>query len=137
MNFWEKNKVFITGLLGAIVLGLQPFLTQTQLDWKVLGFAVLMAVLSFIANTWRGQGITIIGIIGSLAFAFTTLQNTGTFSWQQFMLAAVVAILSAVAPPAKNLSYEHSPTIVDAKEEGKKIEEGKLTNAETGKKEKQ
>jgi hypothetical protein len=105
-NFFQKNYVFIAGLLGSIGLVLQQFIGEQEISLKVVGFAVLMSVLSFLANQWRGKGVTITGIIGTLSFAFISVQNTGHFTWSQFVLAAVLALLSAVAPPPKPDSYE-------------------------------
>src|SRR5579872_1891416 len=115
-QFLMDNKVFLTGLLGAIAVALQQFLGQATIDWKVVGYAALMAVLSYIANTWRGQGPTILGIIGTLAGTFVTVGQTGNFTWNQFIISAIAAILASVAPPPKDKSYEKTPVIANAKE---------------------
>ena len=115
-TFIQKNKVFLLGLLSAIALTVQQFATQPEVDYKVIGYAAIMAILSFIANQWRGQGVTVMGIIGTLAGAFVTIQSTGHFTWNQFILSAIAALLAAVAPPPKPLSYEHNDNIVAAKE---------------------
>lgn len=116
-NFFNKNKVLLLGLLGAAAVAIQGFIGQAQIEWKAVGFAVLMAVLSYIANEWRGQGVTIIGILGTLAYTFVQLQQTGTFTWNQFILMGIAAILAAVAPPPKPLTYEENPMITRAKED--------------------
>lgn len=116
LEFFEKNKVFFLGLLAAIAVAIKAFVGQPEIQWKAVIFAVLMAVLSFIANEWRGQGVTILGIVGTLAYTFVQLNQTGNFTWSQFILMSIAAILSAVAPPAKPLTYEHDPTIEKAKE---------------------
>jgi len=120
-TFLEKYKVFLSGLAAALVLALTEFLSQPVVDWKVVGFAALMAILSYVANQWRGQGVTILGIVGTLAYSFVTLQTSGTFTWQQFILSSVVALLAAVAPPAKSLGYEKTAVIEQAKREGDAI----------------
>lgn len=129
-HFWDKNKVFILGALGAIALALEPFINNTneELKWKVVGFAALMAVLSFLAKEWRGQATSIIGILGNLAGVFVTVQNTGKFTWNQFILQAIVAIIAAVSADAKSRGYENTDVIKAAKVEGEKINPAQLTN---------
>lgn len=121
----EDNKVFLVGLAGALALALQQFLGTPDVNWKAVGFAGLIAVLSYVANAWRGQGVTILGIIGTVSGVFVTLNQTGTFSWQQFFLTSVAAILAAVAPPPKLLEYEKSEPIEEAKAEAEDIKEKK------------
>jgi membrane protein implicated in regulation of membrane protease activity len=129
-SFWDKNKVFILGALGAIALALEPFINDTsdEMKWKVVGFAALMAVLSYLAKEWRGQAMSIIGIIGNLAGVFVTVQQTGKFTWNQFILQAIVAIIAAVSADAKSRGYENTETIKAAKREGEQINPAQLTN---------
>lgn len=112
-----KNKVLLMGLLGAIAVAIQGFTAQAEVQWRAVGFAVLMAGLSYIANEWRGQGVTILGISGTLAYTFVQLNQTGTFTWNQFILMSIAAILAAVAPPPKPAIYEENPAIKRAKQE--------------------
>jgi hypothetical protein len=116
-DFLLKYKVFLSGLLGAIGVSLQELLTTTSgtVDWKVYGYALLMAILSYFANQWRGQGITVLGILGTLSGVFVATQQAGGFTWSQFIILSIAALLSAVAPPAKPATYENNKTIVDAK----------------------
>ena len=114
-KFFNNNKVMILGLLGSVAVAIQGFIGQAQVEWKAVGFAALMAVLSYIANQWRGQGVTIIGILGSLAYTFVELQQSGTFTWKDFILTSIAAILAAVAPPPKPKTYEEDATIEHAK----------------------
>lgn len=127
-NFFQKNKVFILGLLASISLILQEFIGQPEVDLKVIGFAVGMATLAFLAKEWRGQGLSIIGIVGNLAGAFITVHETGNFSWLQFVLTGTVAIIAASAPDPKSRGYEHTETITQAKKQGEKIQPAALTN---------
>lgn len=115
--FFVKYKVFLTGLAGAVALALNQLLSSTghAEDLKVYLYAAIMAILSYIATQWRGQGVTILGIIGTLSGVFVNMHNSGTFTWNQFVLYSVVALLALFSPPPKPLSYEHSPTIVEAK----------------------
>lgn len=116
-SFLVKYKVFLTGLAGAVALAVNQLLSVSghSDDLKIYLYAGLMAVLSYLSTQWRGQGMTITGIIGTLSYVFVNMHNSGTFTWTEFMLSGFVALLSIVAPPPKPLSYEHSPTIVDAK----------------------
>ena len=115
-TFLGSNKVFILGLLAALAVTLQQFIGEPAVDWKSVGLAGGMAILSFIANQWRGQGLTITGIVGTLAYTFISNWGGGQIDWSQLILISVVAILGAVAPPAKSVDYENSDTIVKAKE---------------------
>ncbi len=126
-QFWSKNKVFITGLIAAIIAVLTPFIERNEINWKVTGYAVAMAALAYIANQWRGQYVTITGVIGTLAAATYAAMSTGVFTWSQFMLYLVVAIGTAVAPPPKSRGYEKSAVIEKAKAQGEVI---KPTNLE-------
>jgi hypothetical protein len=116
-DFLLKYKVFLLGLLGAIGVSLQELLTTNAgtVDFKVYGFALLMAILSYFANQWRGQGVTILGVLGTLSGVFVSMQQVGGFTWSQFIVLSLAAILSAVASPAKPATYENNKTIVDAK----------------------
>jgi len=116
-SFFAKNKVFILGLLSAIAVVLQEYNSPTP-DYKAMGLAVALAVLSFIANAWRGQGVTILGIIGILSGVFVNAYNSGAhLTWTQMLGAMVAAILAAVAPPPKSVNYEKDPVIMEAKGE--------------------
>jgi hypothetical protein len=115
--FFVKYKVFLTGLAGAVALSLNQLLSSgaSQDDLRVYLYAAGMAILSYVATQWRGQGVSLLGIIGTLSGVFVSLQTSGTFTWTQFGLYGTVALLAIVAPPPKPLSYEHNPSIVDAK----------------------
>ena len=115
-NFFIKNRVFIFGLLSSLSLTLQQLISSNTTDVKVLSYAAMMAILSYIANQWRGKGVTILGIVGTMASTFITIQQTGNFTWQQFIFSALAAVLAAVAPPPKADTYEHNEVIVQAKE---------------------
>ncbi len=128
--FWNKNKIFILGLLGSLALAIEPFATTTTDDvkWRVIGFAVLMAVLSYFAKEWRGQGLSIVGIIGNSAGVFVTLQSTGHFTWNQFILQLILAIITAAMPDPKSRGYENTQVIKEAKQEGEAINPAQLTS---------
>lgn len=121
-EFFEKNKVLILGGLSSIGVALSAFLGQPEIDLKVLGFAVITAVLSYLANTLRGQWVSIIGILGTLLTTYMTQAQTGTITWNQLILQAIVAFITVIAPPAKPLGYEKSAVIETAKAEGQAIQ---------------
>jgi hypothetical protein len=124
ITFFTANKVFILGLLASIAVVLQQFLMEPSIDWKTVGLAAGIAVLSYVANLWRGQGVTILGIIGTLAYVFVQNLTSGIpLDWSKIILMAVVAIISAVAPPPKSINYEKSPVIEKAKEQAAVITE--------------
>lgn len=126
LAFFTTNKVFILGLLAAIAVVLQQFLSEPTIDWKTVGLAIGIAILSYVANLWRGQGVTIFGIIGTLAYVFVQNAVIGVpLDWGKIILAFILAFIAAVAPPPKSLNYEKSAVIVEAKEQAAIITEEK------------
>jgi hypothetical protein len=124
LAFFATNKVFITGLLASIAVVLQQFLMKPVIDLKTIGLAVGIAILSYVANLWRGQGVTILGIIGTLAYVFVQNITSGVnLDWSKIILMAILAIISAVAPPPKSLNYEKSAVITQAKDQAAVITE--------------
>lgn len=117
-TFWEKYKVFILGLVGAVTLALQAILSNNpnEVDYKIYAYAALMAALSFIATQWRGKAGTITGVVGTLAGVFVTLNQGGTFTWNQFIIYSIIAVGMSFSPPPKPSTYEQNSTIVAAKE---------------------
>lgn len=124
MNFWNKNKVFILGLLSALAVAITPFVQDAnqseEVKWSTVGFAALMAILAYLAKSWRGQGLSILGIVGNIAAVATTLLTQGTQVnsknfYLQLILQTFLAILAAAAPDPKNRGYEQQPAIKDAK----------------------
>lgn len=126
-DFLDKNKVLLTGLAGAIAIVLQQYLSAEVIDWKVIGFAVMIAGLSFFAKEWRGQGVTILGIIGSIAGVISEELTKGQVDFSKLILYAIVAVLGAVAPPVKLNTYEQSSPIVEAKDQATAIKEAEKT----------
>jgi hypothetical protein len=110
-DFFITNKVFFIGLLSAIATVVQQYTMQNP-DYKAIGLAVGLAILSYISNEWRGQGVTILGIVGILAGVIFNAFNSGThITIVQLIGAILIAVLAAVAPPAKPSTYENSTSI--------------------------
>ncbi len=129
-NLWMEYKVFIFGLAGAILLTLQQFSSETQVDGKVVGIALGMAAISYVAKNWRGQSASIIGIIGNFGYAFETVLNTGHFTWAQLIIQLTLVFGFAFMPDPKSRGYEQTATIKNAKIEGEVIQPASLTNSE-------
>lgn len=128
-TFWDKNKVFILGLIASLAAVLQPLLTQAPEDvtYKVLGYALASGILAYLAKEWRGQGLSILGIVGNLAGVVATLMSTGNISIPQLITQFLIALAMAAGADPKSRGYENSSTIVEAKKEGEAIVSAKLT----------
>jgi hypothetical protein len=66
------NKVFLTGLLTAILIAIAPVLQGDKITVYSLAFPVLLAVGSYLSRNLEGQVVTIIGIITAAATNFFT-----------------------------------------------------------------
>lgn len=111
-NFIQKNRVVILAFISAIILVLQQVMATKETNWKVIGFALLVAVLGVMANQWKGKGISILGILGNLAGVFTTIQATGKFTINEFILASLIALLTTFTA---SLAPENANKLPDAK----------------------
>ena len=129
-TFWDKNKVFLLGLLGAIAIAIQPFVLNVNeaIKWPVIGTAAGLAALSFVAKEWRGQGMSILGILGVAADVIYNLIDQGTFTWERALTSIFVAVAFLVAPDPKSRGYEQSSAIKSAKKEGESITPAKFTS---------
>lgn len=127
-QFFEKNKVFLVGLFSAVLLAIQPYMGGgVKLDFKVVGLAAGIAILSYLAKEWRGQGMTILGIIGVVAGTVVALYENGSLSWQQLIFEVAFALVFSAMPDPKSRGYEQSSIIKEAKKEGETIVPAKLT----------
>lgn len=120
-SFWHKYQVLISGLISAIVLSLQQF-TSTTIDWKVIGFAALLAAASWAGNNLRGKGVSVIGVIGVAGYAIASVAVNGMINLNQLILAFLIGLGALVAPPPKSAAYEQSAIVTRAKEEAKAID---------------
>lgn len=126
-QFIQNNKVFILGLLASAAVTLQEFVSQPDVNYRVVGFAIIMSILSYLAKEWRGQGLSITGIVGNLAAVFITVHQTGEFTWMQFALQSIIAIIAASTPDPKSVGYERTIVIKQAKHIGEKLNPALLT----------
>lgn len=117
-TFFQKYQVLIAGLAGALVLVLQQFVSnaETQLDYRALGLAALVAIGGYLGNALRGRGVSVAGILGVVGTTFATIQSSGHFTWAQFGLGVTIGFLAIVAPPPKPATYETNALIKEAKE---------------------
>jgi hypothetical protein len=118
LQWLSSNKVILFGILSAGILAVQQLASQYPKDYKVLGLAAFIAVLSFLAKDLRGQWGSILGsLIPSLGIVLSNLETVPPtpIAWWQFFGAVALAIGGVLAPPAKSLAYESSPAIVQAK----------------------
>lgn len=98
--FFAGNKVFVLGSLSAIGVALQQFLGSATVDYKVIGFAALIAVLSYLAKSLTGAVASIIGVIGSAVLTISQVASGGHVSWGQLILSTVVALIGVVTGAA-------------------------------------
>lgn len=131
-TWFDKNKVFLLGILASVSTAITPLLNDSpdNVTYKVLGFAVATAILSYISNAWRGQGLTLLGIIGNLAGVATTVIMTGNVAVPQLIIQIILAITMAAGADPKSRGYEQSPIIREAKIQGEIAQPAPLTNAE-------
>lgn len=98
MTFFQKNRVFIIGLISAILVAVEQYATG-PIDYKVIGYAALMAVISYFANNLKGDIATIIGIIGTdLTSIIPSLISHTPISWLQLAIQTLAAITALLVP---------------------------------------
>jgi hypothetical protein len=100
--WFSKNKVLILGLLGSITVVLQQYFGSAEpADYKVVGFGVLLAALSFLAKNLQGQVASIVGVLGTAVGTIAaTIQTGGKITWVQIILSSLVAIIGVITPAA-------------------------------------
>lgn len=124
-NWFQTNKVLLFGLLAAVAMAVQQFMTP-PVDYMVLFLAVIVGAIGFLAKNLRGQWATILtSLIPSIGVVFTQAQNHTPISLQLFFTSVAIAVAGVFAPPAKSEAYEQSPTIVQAKKQADNIDASK------------
>lgn len=95
-TFFSANKVFFLGLLGAIGMTLQQILSTTT-NWGVIGFAVVIAGLSYAAKTLTGKLASLIGVLGSSIVTISTIATGGHVDIQQLVISTLAAVALVVS----------------------------------------
>lgn len=101
-SFFSGNKVFVLGALSAIGVTLQQYLGSTAVDYKVIGFAAVIAVLSYLAKSLTGAVASIIGVVSSAVLTISQVASGGHVSWNQLILSTVVALIGVVTGAAQS-----------------------------------
>lgn len=115
MQTWiQKNWVFISGLISAIVVVLQQYTTGGPADLKVVGYAVVIAIVSYVAKQWENQGLTVTGIIGTLAATFYTVYQTGHIEVSQLLIQALIAFGLAATSKGKVIEMPNEKNVKKA-----------------------
>ncbi len=123
-QFFSKNKVFITGLMGAIIMGLLPVLQPgmpTPASIAAIVMAALTAVSSFLGKNLRGASQSISGIVFSVLFMVVPVYfSHGRLDMQNLTYVVLSQVASQFfgysMPPFKPGSYEDHPVITEAKQ---------------------
>lgn len=122
MSFFQEYKVLIFGSVTAVLTALYGLLATPVIDYIVLGYAAFIAVGSYLARNLRGQWGTIVGIVlPTIAVLEDAHIHHTEVNYPYLIVGITVQILAALSAPAKDRSYENSPTIIQAKAEGAEI----------------
>jgi uncharacterized membrane protein YjdF len=119
--FLSKYKVFLTGLVGAIILAIVNLDSSNGLTWQALIMPILVAISSYVATSLRGQWTSIAGIGFTVLIGFVQAKlshepyvfDAKQLQWILGQLA--VLYFGYNAPPFKARTYEHDATIEQAK----------------------
>ena len=110
-SFWTKYHVFIIGLFSSVCISISEFTTATKIDWLVVGYAVYVAVGSYLAKNLKGQVATIAGILLTSGSSVNSLlHNGGNVNASQLLLSVAVSIGLALAHPATPPATVDTPT---------------------------
>lgn len=96
----KKTTPFIAAIAGAVLLVLQQYLGQPNVDFKVVLFAVLIAVLGAVSTILKGRGASFWGIVGTVGFTFYDMWKSEHFTWDQFIITALIAGIMVAVPTA-------------------------------------
>ena len=104
--WYEKNKVFIWGVLMAVLSVAVPYLQADQISWYGVAFASLITVISWATKNLKGQVITILGIIGATATNFFMAHPepggiTIEYVAKSWLLPVLMQLITAFAGPSK------------------------------------
>lgn len=122
-QFWQANKVFIMGLIGAIVLAVVNVQDDPAgISWSAFVMPAILAVSSYVGKSLRGQWSSIAGIAFTVIIGFVQAKlNHQPFHFDAAGFKLIVTQIAALyfgytAPPAKSIAYEEHPTILRAKD---------------------
>lgn len=128
LSFFQRNKVFIIGLLVATLSSVYELVsTDGHPSVWIIGWSMAIAALTYAAKNLRGQSASILSTIGMGAASFFQLHGQPDgLTMQQIMTALVLPMTIQIlglfnSSPPKPLEYEKSPTIVAAKQEAKEL----------------
>lgn len=124
MNFFNKWKVLIIGMLLSIFGPVNDIITTGTTSVKVLIIAAIGGLISYIATDMRGQIQTIAGVFQLSLGTYLTMSSAGPITRlqiAQIIVQTAIAYLAASTGPMKSRGYEHSPIIVEAKKEGNEL----------------
>lgn len=131
-NFWKEHKVFIVGLIAAVGTAAYEIITKgSDFSWWAIAWSAFIGGISFAGKNLRGQWASIFTTLGTTTYAFYMLHNSpeGLTSEQvikDLIFPAFLAIIGVFnTSPPKMREYEHTPTIVEAKNEAAVIKEEK------------
>jgi hypothetical protein len=118
-QLWLKNKVLITGAIGAIIIGILQ-LRGNNPTWYAISMASIVAFSSWVANNLRGQWASITGILLTVTINFLTMQhNNVPFDTMGLFMFAIeqagILFFGYSIPPLKQQQYEEDPMIRNAK----------------------
>ena len=96
----KKVNPLVAAIIGAALLTLQQFIGTPDPNLKVVGLAVLLAVLGVVATFLKGKGASFWGIVGTVLYTgWDMWQNgNGHFDWKQFVITGLFAALAVFAP---------------------------------------
>jgi uncharacterized membrane protein len=90
----KKTTPLVAAVIGAALLAIQQFVGKPETNWKVIGLAVLIAVIGAASTVLKGKGASLVGVIGTVGYTFYEVWQTATFTWQQFIVTALFAVLT-------------------------------------------
>lgn len=92
-SFWQKNKVFILGLLTFVAVSVQQLIFASSPDYKAIGYSAAIAVFTYFARHLTGKIASIIGAVGtSFASIVPSLESGAHVGWAQIGIQTIIAV---------------------------------------------
>jgi len=97
------NKVFLVGLLTAVLVAVAPLLQGEMISVYSVGFAIVLAAGSYLSRNMQGQVWTMVGIVVAAATNFFTAHPapdglTLKYVIVSWIVPVAIQILTAQAP---------------------------------------